>query len=147
MRGRITVSTIIFIIIALALVYGILKVFIWKEPIGIAALDKLIIGKMNEELIGNWQRIDDTTYKLRFNEDGHWYSPVGVGIFNKSESDCIKLQAKGGARSGSTFFLYITAKSTDTMTIVECTTGCDCSGVPHQYSRIKYVEKKIMKEY
>jgi hypothetical protein len=148
-----TVSSIIFLLIVLVIIYGAIKIFALKEPIGINAIDKLIPGSANNLLFAKWERIDDPTYKLGFFSNGTWKSSFAAGSFTAFGSKCLKLDITASASNidklpSKTYYVVIQSLAENELSTAECQNGCSgCTNPMYHYRKVKYEEIKINKEF
>ncbi len=148
MKGKISISTIIFIIILLLIIYAVAKLFIWKEPLGINAIDKFFTKKSVNAIIGRWQKFNDPTYNISFNEAGQWRSTIASGTYTFINSKCLQLINASSTGLTTISYLYLNSITSNEFYAATCGSSCNnCDNNPERYIRMKYEEKKILKDF
>jgi hypothetical protein len=148
MNGKISVSSIIFILIFIIVCYAGIKLFVWKEPLGIAAIDKLFTKNSANAIIGRWQKNNDASFKIVFNSSGQWLSSTGSGTYSFINSKCVELINTASPNFTTTTYLSIQSISENSFIASVCNSSCnDCISPPEQYIKVPYEEKKILKDF
>ena len=147
MIGKITISSIIFIIIIIIIGYAALKLFVWKEPIGITAIDKLFTKESANAIVGRWQKIEDLNYHISFNAEGQWHSSYGAGTYSFINSKCIELNNTSSSDYSTTTYLYIHSISPNDFYASVCPSCNNCDTTAEKYVKMQYDEKKILKDF
>lgn len=147
MKGKVTISSIILIIIIIIIAYAALKIFVWKKPIGIAAIDKLFTKESAHAIVGRWQKNNDPNYRISFNSEGQWHSSYGAGTYSFINSKCVELNNTSTSTSSITTYLYIHSISPNDFYASVCPSCINCDTAAEKYVKMQYEEKKILKDF